>query len=269
MDERFREIVSDPLNLLIDRVPEAGFVDERGFVILHNGNRVPASGRMAYCGEFSQILVINRGVHEPLEEFCFQALLNRLRCESPSMLELGAYWAHYSLWMKRRFPSARCTMLEPDARNLRIGKRNFESNGFEGTFLRGFVGTGHFELDREAARGRLDRLDVLHADIQGHEVELLRGGKDFLSEHRAEFAFVSTHSEALHHEVVGILESSGYRVEVSSPFDAHTTSSDGFVLASSPRVEPLFSGFRPMGRLEIARSAPAALVSYLGQLASH
>jgi len=45
--ERFREIVSDPLNLLIDRVPQAGYIDQNGCVILHNGNRVPISGKYA------------------------------------------------------------------------------------------------------------------------------------------------------------------------------------------------------------------------------
>jgi hypothetical protein len=37
---RLREIVSDPLNLLIERVPTAGIV-EGNEVVLHNGNRVP------------------------------------------------------------------------------------------------------------------------------------------------------------------------------------------------------------------------------------
>jgi len=44
-------------------------------VILHNGIRVPVGGELACYGEFSDILVINRGVHEPLEEYCFQELL--------------------------------------------------------------------------------------------------------------------------------------------------------------------------------------------------
>ena len=40
---RFREVVSDPLNLLIERVPLAGVV-EANHVYLHNGNRVPLTG---------------------------------------------------------------------------------------------------------------------------------------------------------------------------------------------------------------------------------
>ena len=70
-DERFREIIADPVNLLINRVPEAGFVDAEGMVVLHNGNRVPLHGPTSYYGNFSDILIINRGFHEPLEEYCF------------------------------------------------------------------------------------------------------------------------------------------------------------------------------------------------------
>jgi hypothetical protein len=62
---RFREVISDPLNLLIERVPEAGFL-EGNEVCLHNGNRVPAAGTGAYYGQFSTLLVLNRGVLEPL-----------------------------------------------------------------------------------------------------------------------------------------------------------------------------------------------------------
>ena len=53
---RFREVVSDPLNLLIERVPMAGFLDGNQ-VYLHNGLRVPIAGPGAYYGSFSQLLV--------------------------------------------------------------------------------------------------------------------------------------------------------------------------------------------------------------------
>jgi hypothetical protein len=82
---RFREVISDPLNLLIERVPHAGMV-EANDVYLHNGLRVPVAGEGAYYGPFSHLLVINRGVHEPLEEYVFQELLKTLpearRCSS-------------------------------------------------------------------------------------------------------------------------------------------------------------------------------------------
>jgi len=64
---RFREVVNDPLNQWIPRHAQAGLV-EKGLVILHNGHQVPVAGKHAYYDDYSQILVINRGVHEPLED---------------------------------------------------------------------------------------------------------------------------------------------------------------------------------------------------------
>ena len=49
---RFREIVSDPLNLLISRVIDAGTVAD-DLVVLHNGHRVPLRGPGSYYNNIS------------------------------------------------------------------------------------------------------------------------------------------------------------------------------------------------------------------------
>jgi hypothetical protein len=123
---RFREIISDPLNILIERHPLAGTL-EGGYVHLHNGLQVPISGNDAYYGKFSEILVLNRGVHEPLEEFVFQQLLQKLPT-SPRMVELGAYWGHYSMWLKKCRPLANVFLIEPDEKHLNAGRDNFTHN---------------------------------------------------------------------------------------------------------------------------------------------
>ena len=71
---RFREIVSDPRNILIERDARSGMV-EGDLVYLHNGHQVAIRGPLAYYDGFSDILVINRGVHEPLEEYVFRRLM--------------------------------------------------------------------------------------------------------------------------------------------------------------------------------------------------
>lgn len=258
--ERYREIVSDPLNLLIRRVPEAGYVDKNGHVVLHNGHRVPIRGELAYYDDFSDILIINRGVHEPLEEYCFQEMLTKIDSESPVMIELGAYWAHYSMWLMQAFPKSKCFMVEPDRKNLECGKNNLRINNYEGEFVNAFVGHNGFQLDAFTSERKIESLDVLHSDIQGYEVEMLQGAKRFLSEHGAKYIYVSTHGERLHATVVDTLKGFGYRVEVSSDFETHTTSYDGFVLASSPDVEPVFREFSPLGRVDIAKADPKKLI---------
>jgi hypothetical protein len=249
---RFREVISDPLNLLIERVPQAGTV-EGNDVYLHNGNRVPVAGAEAYYGQFSTLLVLNRGVHEPLEEYVFQELVKRLP-ESPRMIELGAYWAHYSMWLKRIRPQAIVIMVEPDSGNLAAGKANFARNGFEGEFIHRAVGKGLWELDDFFATRGLSHLDVLHVDIQGAEGVLLHGGRQTLGNSQIDYLFVSTHSQALHQGVAEELTRFGYRVEVSSDFDSETTSFDGFIFAASAMTDRIFSNFNHFGRTTIVTS---------------
>jgi len=261
---RFREIVSDPLNLLIERVPKAGMV-ENGLVYLQNGHRVPVAGTGSYYGEFSAILVINRGVHEPLEEYVFQEVL-KLAPPAPVMLELGAYWGHYSMWLKKTRPAARVIMVEPEAQNLAAGKSNFALNALQGEFLQGFVGTGAFEVDRFMADKHLEHLDILHSDIQGFEVEMLDGAKATLEKHRAGYVFVSTHSQELHQQVLARLRALGYRVEVSSDFEHETTSFDGLVFASSPNLPAVFNDFTAFGREQICQRAALQRLDYLSSV---
>ena len=142
---RFREIVSDPLNLAIRRDLRAGFVEGQ-HVFLHNGLQVSASGPFAYYGDFSLILAINRGVHEPLEEFVFQEVLAKLP-SSPTMLEHGAYWEHYSMWLKSARPEGFVHLVEADPNGLAVGQHNFALNGLSGEFTCAFVGKGKFQVD--------------------------------------------------------------------------------------------------------------------------
>jgi len=258
---RFREIVSDPFNLLIERVPMAGHVVDNQ-VYLHNGLKVPGMGPGAYYGPFSSVLIVNRGVHEPLEEYVFQELLKRLG-ETPAMVELGAYWGHYSMWLKHARPKAEVILVEPDPACLKTGQDNFARNGLKGEFIKAFVGKGKFEVDAFFRDRKIKHLDILHADIQGFEVEMLQGAESVLAKRRVDYLFIATHSQPLHYEVVDRVKAQGYRVEISSDFEEQSTSFDGFVFASSPEVEALFGEIEVMGRPEIASRRPADVLHAL------
>lgn len=237
-------------------------VIEQNEVCLHNGNWVPISGDFAYYGIFSHLLALNRGVHEPLEEYIFQELL-RVLPPAPTMIELGAYWGHYSMWLKRLRPQATVVLVEPEKSNIQAGIQNFNRNGFMGTFIQISVGHGNLEIDPFLRNQGIVHLDILHADIQGYEAEMLEGGRESLGAHLIDYLFISTHSQALHGHVVSELSRFGYRIEVSSDFDHDTTSCDGLVFASAPSVKPLFSNFSPLGRERLATSSPEQLLQSL------
>jgi len=266
--ERYREIVMDPLNTMINRVPNSGYIDKDGDVILHNGNSVAISGKNSYYGSFSDILIINRGVHEPLEEYCFQTVLNKIQNDSPKMIELGAYWSHYSMWLSKCKPNSECIMVEPDFNNIEAGKRNFQKNGYKGEFIQQIVGEDGFVVDNFLNERSIETLDILHSDIQGYEVEMLSGALNSLKHKKIDYLFISTHSEELHEEVKHLLEKTNYLIEVSSGFSEHTTSTDGFIFARSSLAIPMFENFEPLGRLEILNSNNNDFVNYLGNIES-
>ncbi len=260
---RFREIVSDPLNLLIERDVDAGLV-RKGVVRLHNGHIVSVNGEAGYYGDFSNILAINRGVHEPLEEYVFQELLKVLPA-APMMVELGAYWGHYSMWLKQARPEGRVWLVEPSLSNLRVGQLNFKRNGYKGRFINALVAPGQFEIDPFMAEHGLGHLHVLHSDIQGAELAMLTGAEQTFRNRTVDYAVISTHGQALHFEVIEKLRDYGYRIEVTSDFVYESTGHDGLVFASSPEVAPVFEGFQPMGREQICQSVSEQLIEYVGR----
>jgi Methyltransferase FkbM domain len=258
---RFREIVSDPLNLLIDRHPLAGCVIN-GQVVLHNGNRVAATGPYSYYNSFSAILVINRGVHEPLEEYVFQELIKKLP-DNPCMLELGAYWAHYSLWLKSQRLGATNFIVEPIEKFLKIAKRNFANHGFAANFVQAKVGNDDLKVDEFAIEKLLSKIHVLHADIQGFELQMLEGAVKSFTDRVIDYCIISTHTESLHEDCKMWLNKVGYVIEVQSAYENETTSSDGLIFARSPLAAPVLPNFQPLGRLEICAATPEKLVQSL------
>ena len=64
------------------------------------------------------------------------------------MIELGSYWAHYSMWFQKQFPEADCFMVEADSNNLEAGRSNFVANNFlNGNFILSQVSDDGFKLD--------------------------------------------------------------------------------------------------------------------------
>ena len=159
-------------------------------------------------------------------------------------------------------------MVEPEAERLAAGQGNFEANGFSGHFLQDFVGRGRFEVDIWMDSAGIDRLDLLHADVQGWEVEMLEGCARGLAAGRIGRLFISTHSQALHAQVEAILTESGYRIELSSDFALHTSAYDGLICAAHPAETALFEqAFEPLSRSEIALASAAARLAYLQRVA--
>ena len=203
---------------------------------MHNGLRIVRGG---YYGEpISLLLEMNGGVHEPQEERVFGEVLRYLP-DNAVMLELGSYWAFYSMWFTKTVSRACCYLLEPVQRNLELGQLNFRANGFDGTFIRGYVGseTGMaddgvpvYSVDAIADRYQLDRIHMLHADVQGTEFQMLNGATTMIRESKVDFVFVSTHSNALHRQCLQYLLEHEFEI-IAEADPANSYSVDGVIAA--------------------------------------
>jgi hypothetical protein len=199
-----------------------------------------------------------------LEEYVFQRLM-KVMPERPCMIELGAYWGHYSMWLQRARQASTTILVEPDNNNLAVGRANFVRNGYHGEFVQAFVGHGHFSIDSFFEERQFSHLDILHSDIQGFEVEMLPDGIETFRKHKIDYVFISTHSQNGHDFVCSTLQEHGYRIEVASDFERDTTSYDGLVFASSPKTKPLFSDFPNFGRQSIVNASATKLVEVINE----
>lgn len=242
----------------IRKVPDAGRIlsSADGEVqMMHNGLKVVAGG---YHGDWmAHVIRALRGHHEPQEEAIFHALLRACRHNS-LFVELGAFWAYYSLWYLHEIPGSRSLCIEPDPNNKAVGERNALLNGLQDrmTFLQGFVGgTRHqalqgtvetvsepvvlpcYDVDAILELGGQHVIEILHADVQGAELPLLVSAKKAIEQKRIRFIVVSTHHSSIsgstttHEDCMAQILAFGGRILAEHNVQ-ESFSGDGLIVAS-------------------------------------
>ena len=236
---RIRDAVASSDNFHIPRVENAGQIVDH-LLVMHNGLRV---GELSYGGEGPRnLMVANRGVHEPQEERAFQEILKILP-KGSAMLELGSFWAFYSMWFYREVMDATCFCVEPDPDNILMGKKNFALNFGENpprlNFQQAYVGALNgvandgvsiLNVDAMMANFKIDQLAVLHADTQGYEVDVLRGAEKALSGSKIDYIFISTHANEKHRNCLAIMRAHDYAILADVDL-IETFSFDGLIVA--------------------------------------
>jgi hypothetical protein len=157
------------------------------------------------------------------------------------MIELGSYWAYYSLWFSKAIPDARNYLVEPDPERLNMGKLNFALNDAKGTFFHGYVGecnddagnsqdAAHLFVDSFLEDNNIDHVNILHSDIQGSEYSMLQSAIQSIQAKKIDYFFVSTHSQQLHTNCIDFLESHDY-VILAEHSPRESFSVDGLIAA--------------------------------------
>jgi FkbM family methyltransferase len=240
----------------IPKVDDAGQVVEqneagRPYQIMHNGIRVFTD---SHYGDFNtEVIRQLRGHHEPQEEKVFYEVLKVIP-PGAVMIELGSFWAYYSMWFSKSVENARNYMVEPMRHVMLHGMANFELNQLQGEFTQACVGKEtrdqvqfqHWDgtlheipqvaVDDFVESEGLEHINILHADIQGAEYDMLVGARKSLNEGRIDFIFVSTHSELLHRQCLRFLLKIGMRIIAEhSPSESYAV--DGLIVGCKQSVD--------------------------------
>lgn len=244
---------------IIPKAPDAGKTKTINGVpvqVMHNGLYVKKGG---YQGSWqAQTIEELKGNHEPQEEKVFYEVMKRVE-PGGAMIELGSWWSYYSMWYLRSMGKGTAICCEPDPENIALGKENAALNGFrvgkeivfynaasgpEDGELKGFVTEAGAEIDvpvrsvdSVVEERKLDRLDILHLDIQGYEMEALKGALTTIKKGKLRFLFVSTHhyiisgDPLLHFRCLEFIRQNGGHI-ISRHTILESCSGDGLIVAS-------------------------------------
>lgn len=242
----------------IPKVASAGrIIHENGqnLQVMHNGLRVIAGG---YHGDWMAHIIRGlRGHHEPQEEVVFHTLLNYARHNS-LIVELGCFWAYYSLWYLFEIPGSHAICVEPDPHNIKVGRKNALLNGMEDriTFFEAWIGGSDFQtmthttestqevrtlpcLDMAAVLDRIggQTIELLHIDAQGAEDDFIPSMRHAVENRAVRFLVVSTHHSSIsgrldtHGECCDMIRSLGGHILIEHDVQ-ESFSGDGLIVAS-------------------------------------
>lgn len=240
----------------IPKCKNAGSIVHEGedaYQLMHNGIQIVAD---CYYGKWMTLLIeLSKGHHEPQEEKVFYDVLQSLPSNA-IMVELGAYWGYYSLWFQKEISNATTYLVEPDYKNLLIGKKNFSINQYNGEFTHAMVGSysakehpftnwdyetfliPQISIDDFVKTKQIPYIHILHSDIQGAEVDMLEGCKKLIKEKLIGYLFISTH-RGTHEKCLEKLKNTEYEILLSITRE-ESFSADGLIIAKSPEIQGSF-----------------------------
>jgi len=201
----------------------------------------------------TDLIRLAHGHHEPQEEAVFHNIITSLP-PGGTILELGGYWAFYSICFLKSGPGRRALLLEPDPAHIEIGLTNLALNDVEATVFQGFMGpqpgkvlpfktagSGIMELPCYDVAAIMDGygievLTILHCGAQGCEYDVLEQATPLLRAGRIEWVVVSTHHHSIsgdpltHQRCLALLHSLGAVIEAEH--DVYESfSGDGLICA--------------------------------------
>ncbi len=234
--ERIRLVKLSSDNAQIAAIETAGTL-VNGRLVMHNGLQIDP---LSYYGApVMRMLMENRAIHEPQEEYVFQEVLKFIP-QGAVMVELGCYWGFYSMWFASKIKNATNVLID-NSDGIARAQSNFKMNNLNGNFKVGYIGKSvpgsdmlYTNVDDISAEFGIQFIDILHSDIQGYELEMLQTMPQKLKNMAIGFVFISTHSNDLHYSCIQFLEDAGFIILCHADLN-DSYSEDGLIVARNPK----------------------------------
>lgn len=206
----------------------------------------------------------------------FSNILNNIdNRNNPIMIEIGSFWAVWSLFFRQKFPNGKNILVELGKRQLYIGVKNFLNNNFDCEYYHGgfnIESSGSFnnkladieynpildpgvnvddlisndselnlnfkdlnltgdnlDFNKIYKDNKLDIIDLLHMDIQGSELSLIKDLIEYINNRKILNIIIATHSHQIHQEITNILNTSNYEIIINE--DYGSLGGDGYIYA--------------------------------------
>jgi len=190
------------------------------------------------------------------EHTYFLEVLDNIKHKKAVMIEIGSFWAIWSLLFRKRFPNGKNILIELGKKRLDVGLENFKLNRFSSTSYHGGfclnesntlknevldseeIGPelNFFDICREQD---LDVIDLVHMDIQGSELLLLESIKPILEEQKILNLVVATHSDEIHKKILEFLLEHKYIIKIKKK--RGRLGNDGYIYARALKPPLLVS----------------------------
>lgn len=205
-----------------------------------------------------------QNLHEPEEEAIMNSILDAMPGDQGVFVDVGAAIGYYLFLVAMKKPKFRMYAFEPlrvhrgflkenmslnsvNKENLilcpealydKIGSVFFKKQLFGSKVIKGHGGLFSFlgnyrvksvTLDNFMRREQLSFIDIIKIDVQGGEINVLKGGAETFLKKQVKCAIVGTHSRQKHEAVKKYFQTMGYDIAVDVP--ETVTQPDGIVVA--------------------------------------
>lgn len=169
------------------------------------------------------IYVENIRFNDEKEENMFEELLNSIKTDKPTMIEIGSFWCFWTMFFQKTFKENNSIIIEPYKPHLEEGLRNLKANNMKSKVYNNSVLVKSIvkvnQKSKEAikkndpvfakeidlidilSKEKIKHVDILHCDAQGIEYDLLIRIKDIINQGVFSNLLMFTHSQINHDNI--------------------------------------------------------------------